>query len=227
VLGAGDAELCDDCAPSLLAAVEAVYCRRCGDSRREYLLHDGICTNCKLRRSSLRVDHFVRVGPYDGALKVLVNRFKHRMSLKRLLGGLLADAIRGRVPAGGVDAWVPVPAHWRRRWATGFDRTRLLACAAVGRSSVIPALRMCRFVAPFHRRSDLSPARRAAEIHGAFEPVTADLLSGLRLGVIDDVTNTGATLGEARRALQDAGAKVVAAAVIAKTTWSPTLSENT
>jgi predicted amidophosphoribosyltransferase len=143
-------------------------------------------------------------------------RFKREFVLDRLLGGLLADALQGRLDPGTFDYWVPIPSHWRRRWARGFQPTLLLARAAARRwgGRVEPLLSMARYVRPFHR--GMSAAMRADAIAGAFRIGSRVNVSQCRICVIDDVTTTGATLAEARRALRRAGARWIAAAVLAK-----------
>jgi predicted amidophosphoribosyltransferase len=218
-LGSAGGEMCRDCWEEVSRGVGGTYCRRCGEDRVSYLLSDGECTKCRLKKGRLRLDGFARVGRYDGALKQLILGFKHRFVLDKLLGGLLSHAVLGRFDPAKVDLWVPVPAHWRRRLTVGFQPTALLARATVSSwgGRVEPLLAAKRFVQPFHLREGMSAADRAAAIKGAFEVVSGRRLDGQTVCVIDDVTTTGATLGEARRALQAAGAGRIMAAVMAKT----------
>lgn len=208
---------CATCAVDLSALLEHNYCQRCGETAGPYLLIDGVCTDCIRRKSTLRFTRFARVGRYRGALRGLVLRFKRQYSLDRLLGGLLADSVRGVFDPRQVDVWVPVPSHWRRRLELGCWPTRLLAEAMAKRlgGAVWPALFATRYIRPFHARR-LTAAERAKEIRGAFAVRRGLALRGLKVGLVDDVMTTGATLGEARRALRDGGAKHVYAAVLAR-----------
>lgn len=208
---------CAPCAVDLSALLERDYCQQCGEPAGSYLLTGGICTACTQRKSSLRFTRFARVGRYRGPLRSLVLRFKRQYSLDRLLGGLLADAVRGAFDPEKVDVWVPVPSHWRRRLELGCWPTRLLteAMAARFRGAVWPVLRATRYIRPFHARR-LSAAEKAKEIRGAFAVRRGLDLRGLNIGLVDDVMTTGATLGEARRILRAAGARHVYAAVLAR-----------
>jgi predicted amidophosphoribosyltransferase len=172
-----------------------------------------------LARPKLRFGQFVRVGRYTGTLRRLILRFKHSFVLDRLLGRCLGAAILGRLDPDLVDDWVPVPAHWARRLTVGFQPTALLARAAAGawRGQVVPALRTTRYIPPFHLHPSMASEQRAEAVSGAFEVVDPARIAGRRLCVIDDVTTTGATLAEAKRALHEAGAASVWAAVLAKT----------
>jgi predicted amidophosphoribosyltransferase len=80
-----------------------------------------------------------------------------------------------------------------------------------------PVLEAKRFVPPFHLREGMSASDRAEAIKGAFGVAEGSRLEGRTVCIIDDVTTTGATLGEARRALQAAGAGRIMAGVVAKT----------
>ncbi len=201
-----------------MTVVGGAFCRTCGDDRVENLLKDGQCTRCRLKQPGLRFHGFARVGRYDAALKSLVLRFKHRVILDRLLGRLLTDAIRGRFDPGEVDIWAPVPSHWRRRMAVGYQPTYLLSRAAVAawRGRVEPVLVARRYVPPFHLQPGMSSVKRAQAIHGAFCVAKGYRLAGKTICVVDDVTTTGATLAEARRALREGGVKRIYAAVVAK-----------
>ncbi|MFH1419079.1 MAG: double zinc ribbon domain-containing protein [Planctomycetota bacterium] len=218
---AGD--LCVECWRDLATVVGGPCCRTCGDDRVEYLLKDRQCTRCRLKQHGLRFHGFARVGRYDAALKSLVLRFKHRVVLDRLLGRLLADAVRGQFDPGEVDMWVPVPAHWRRRLAVGYQPTHLLsrAAAAAWHGRVEPALVAGRYVPPFHLQPGLSSHARTQAIRGAFRAAKGYRLEGKTVCVVDDVTTTGATLAEARRALIKGGVARLFAAVVAKVSPDP------
>ncbi len=150
-------------------------------------------------------------------MRVLVLRFKREYVLDRFLGGLLGKAIEGALDGGRVDAWVPIPSPFRRRLQRGYQPTALLAGAAsrLGAGPVVPALRMARYVPPFHR--SMPAEARARAIRGAFRTSRLASIRGRTLGLIDDVSTTGATLREACRVLRGAGATGLVAAIVAKT----------
>jgi len=216
-------KLCAVCAWELVASVGGSYCATCGEDRSPHLLIDGTCTACRLGKSAPRFDRFVRAGRYDGTLRALVLRFKRAFVLDHLLGRMLGDAIQGQFNPRLVDFWIPVPSHWRRRLTLGFQPTALLARAAVRdwHGQVEPALKMTRYVRPFHIDPVMSAQERMQAIKGAFRVAKPSVVAGRRLCIIDDVTTTGATLHEAKRALVKAGAARVFAAVVAKVSSLP------
>jgi len=224
-----DAGLCSACSASLALSVGAHYCRHCGREPGPHLLMDDACTDCRSKRRLFR--NFVKVGRYQGPLRSLILKFKRHYMLDGLLGGLLSAAIVGRFDPTGVDAWTPIPSHWRRRWHRGFHPTDLLARRAIRGfpGSLEPLLRVTRDVPPFHH--GMTPTERTRVVHGAFALACGARVHGMRIGLIDDVCTTGATLAEARRILRLSGAKVVVVAVLAKVedsldsvSWKPSPS---
>ncbi|MCM3924266.1 ComF family protein, partial [Frankia sp. AiPs1] len=119
---------------------------------------------------------------------------------------------------------VPVPSSAAARRRRGFDHLALLCSAAATvlrrhghRVGVAPVLRPVRRLAD---QAGLGAAARAANLAGAFElanPARAVLPAGARVIVVDDVLTTGATVGEAVRALRAASVPTAAVAVIAVT----------
>ncbi len=167
----------------------------------------------------------------DGAVRTAVSAYKDgdRRDLAALLAAPLADAL-GRAcreePAvrrararGGRVLVVPIPAAPRARRRRGDDPVGALvgaALAAVGDPALLRAdvLRHTRRVADQAR---LGRAARAANLEGALavRPGAAPVVRGAVCLVVDDVLTTGATIGEAGRALRAAGAVHLAAATLA------------
>ncbi|MCU0284520.1 MAG: hypothetical protein MUD13_11605 [Candidatus Nanopelagicales bacterium] len=133
------------------------------------------------------------------------------------LAGLLADAVRAVLPtAGGPGAgglgpgspvWlVPVPARRSARRARGGDHMRELARLAAGRlrRHGVPAHRLDVLVHVRDSRDQVGLGRAARRANVAGTLAAAGPLPRGLLVVVDDVTTTGATLGEAARALRAA-----------------------
>jgi len=210
-------DLCAACATEVMLTVGGDYCRTCGTDRAPHLMIDGRCTSCRQGKTVHRFERIVRVGRYEGALRRLILRFKREWVLEKLLGRLLADAIEAHIDPAEVDYWVPVPSHWRRRLVRGFHPTALLTARAVGRrkARLGSILEMTRFVPQLKGR--MTATQRAAAVKGAFRVTHRRDISGRSVCLVDDVTTTGATLAEAKRALREAGARRIYAAVLAKT----------
>ncbi|MBM6400919.1 ComF family protein [Phycicoccus sonneratiae] len=175
--------------------------------------------------------------PLVGPVRRAVSAHKDggRRDLHPVLVDLLAAALaralaedpvlRAAVAAGGPVLVVPVPETRSAARRRGEDPVGRLAGAAVGRLddpgvALVPVLRHTRRVAD---QSRLGRSERAANLAGALGVAGrgAERVVGAACVVVDDVVTTGATLGEAARALRAAGAAHVVAATVAATPGAP------
>jgi ComF family protein len=125
-------------------------------------------------------------------------KYDHRRSVARPLGARMARA--GAEVVRGADLAVPVPLHFTRQYARGFNQAAELA-AHVG-LPVVNALRRRRATTT---QTDLPEGLRHENVKGAFalrRPVQA----GSIVVLVDDVSTTGATVDACARVLLDAGA---------------------
>jgi len=141
----------------------------------------------------------------------------------------LAAAMSGAVLRGWDDAvLVPVPLGPGRLRQRGYNQSERLA-QALGRRWNRPVVELLVRVRDTPTQTALTPAARRANVAGAFE--TRNVERGTRNGrtcecsafrapssafegpliLVDDVFTTGATLAEAARALERAGARAVLA----------------
>ena len=161
-------------------------------------------------------------GEHTGVLRLAIVAWKEegRTSLLRPLAHLLAASVVAVVGDSSAPVvLVPVPTSRRSRVVRGADVVDQLAREAAGlvRSAgadvtVRQALRVARRTAD---QSGLGARERARNLAGAFA-LRSEI--GLALGdivVVDDIVTTGATIGEAVRALTAAGHPPIAAATMA------------
>jgi ComF family protein len=169
------------------------------------------CTSCTVLLE--RVSGPGAVFEYGGPVADAVQRFKYdgRSNLGAALGLLMAADAWNLV--GKTDAVVPVPLHWRRRRARGYDQAALLA-RPLGKSLGVPVLlRGLRRVRNTPSQVDLPHSERQRNIAGAFAPWR---LRGVgRVLLVDDVRTTGATLRAASEALKAGGVSEVHTFVLA------------
>jgi predicted amidophosphoribosyltransferase len=171
------------------------------------------------------------VAEYAGPVRdvILAHKERGRLGLARPLGDALATAVVALIEdvPGVLDeapvALVPVPSTRSVVRQRGHDPLGRLArhSATVLRRvgyecAVVPALRHQRRVAD---QAGLGTEARHANLdHALTVRRSADtVLAGRLVVVVDDVITTGATLGEAARALTSAGHLPSGAAVIANT----------
>jgi ComF family protein len=172
-----------------------------------------LCLACGRQRST--VTRARAIGEYDGALREIVHALKYggRRSLARPLAARMRD--RGADLLAEVDCVVPVPLHWRREYARGFNQAREL-CRHLG-LPVVEALIRAR-----HTRAqvELAADRRRFNVAGVFRArrhwFGAPRIRGMTVLLVDDVSTTGATLDSCAGALKDAGAADVFALTAAR-----------
>jgi predicted amidophosphoribosyltransferase len=148
---------------------------------------------------------------YEGRVRrvILALKEQDRTYVAAALSEPLAAAIaRSQSSAQAELAIVPTSRRaYRRR---GYDPVALLLRHAGLRPKKV--LRPARSTA---RQKTLGATQRAANLRGAL--VAAQPLTGRSFVLVDDVLTTGATLGEAARAITAAGGEVLGAATLAFT----------
>jgi ComF family protein len=206
---------CDACSQRLVADV-VDGCRRCGRQAES----TNSCPRCEaLFPTRLRR---VRAGfVYEGVLRRAVQRFKYHGEYRRgrdLGERLLARTeIRHLIPAGDVDMVIPIPLHVRRLRMRGFNQAEILASAIAERTNapITPALNRVRDTYP---QVQLQAHQRQENMENAFlvEESHREAVSGARVILVDDVMTTGATIGSAAAALQQAGAREIYGLTLAR-----------
>jgi len=137
------------------------------------------------------------------------------------LGRAMAAAPGARQVLRNVDAVVPVPLHWRRRWYRGHNQAAVLArslCShAPRRLALQPALRRKRAT---RGQVGLHRVERAANVNNAFRLRRRyrNRMRGKAVLLVDDVVTTGATACSAAAPLLHAGAREVRLYAAA---WAP------
>ncbi len=172
-------------------------------------------------------------GSYEGLLRKAILAYKRRgwLALDLALGQMLAIAVlchadSGRRPPGHPIVLVPVPAHRDSLRERGVDSVQRLAHQAVAhlqRRGLAASVGVHLVLGHEYRRSSAGSASGRQGVAGAFASPRRSLhgadprLRGACIVVVDDVITTGATVGEAMRALRAAGLVVGGIAAIAGT----------
>jgi ComF family protein len=156
---------------------------------------------------------------YGGPLADAIMRLKYRGAshVAGSLAGLLHKEVRAL--AGKVDLVTVVPLHPRRLRERGYNQSALLA-KPVARSLGVPfrpgLLWRVRETAAQVRSS---PEQRRQQLQGTF--MASARARERSVLVVDDVRTTGASLAEARRALEEAHAGRVFTLVVALRVFEP------
>jgi ComF family protein len=187
-------------------------CERCGEplaTWRPDPPSGNRCPECRGARTSL--SRIRTVGGYEGVLRDIIHALKY--DRRRAIAATLAALMRahGSEVLAGADVCVPVPLHFTRRWARGFNQSEALA-AGLG----LPVARVLRRVRRTAAQADLPADRRQANVRSAFAMRRGAGVRGLVVLLVDDVMTTGATLEACARVLKEAGAGEVRALTAAK-----------
>jgi ComF family protein len=200
-------------------------CLGCGRLVR----HDralAICSACQPEHLDLSrlptPDGIAAPFAYQGPLAraVVTLKFSGALALAGPLGRLLADQ---PVFERDWDLLVPVPLHWRRRLARGFDQAEELARWTIRHRQRVHervpmlALRALRRTRATQPQTELDAHERAANVHAAFGVREPSRIAGRRVLLLDDVTTTGSTLRSCMVTLRDAGAAEVGALTLLRT----------
>jgi ComF family protein len=226
------------CLDFILKAIFPPHCLACGTSIAAGAMCkaclDGIpryqtffCANCGARLPGTEkvchpsADYILGSGgPYDNAaLKLLIHHLKFRgvrdtaEPLADLLAHYLADIA---IDTSGF-LLIPLPMH-RKRWnERGFNQTEEIArCLAKRlplriRSDILARNRHAK-----PQTKTANAAERRRNIIGCFSVVKPDDIRRKDIILLDDVTTSGATLGEAARTLKAAGARKIIGLTAAK-----------
>jgi ComF family protein len=207
--------LCAGCRGRLRPLDPATACAACGRPLVGQLPRGFRCRRCRDRPPAY--DRLLARWRYEAPLDAVVAALKFRRLdyLGRHLGAALAEAFAGDLA--GLDLVVPVPLHWSRRLARGYNQAERIARPLADRLGLplVPALRRSRATPA---QSILNRSARLTNIAGAFAcSRSGDALAGRRVLLVDDVATTGATLDAAAHALKRAGAAMVVAVVAGRT----------
>lgn len=173
--------------------------------------HD-LCSSC--REGQVDFDRIYSFGSYEGTLRKLIHVFKYGKieSLAKPLGRFMLQALPLEH---SFDLVIPMPMHWRKQWARGFNQAELLA-KIVARRYGLRVSRVLRRTRATESQAGLSRSERQTNLHNSFAVRRPEQARGKRILLIDDVFTTGATLRAASKCLKEAGAAHVVALTVAR-----------
>jgi len=189
-------------------AVRPPWCERCGQPEP----HFGPCRLCADWPAALT---WVRSAVWlDEGARPAVHGLKYGR-LPRIADDLAAAMLPLRPRTDGRSVLIPIPLAPKRLRERGYNQSEMLA-RALARQWRIPVARDVLVRArETPTQTALTPGTRLANVAGAFGTRNAELGTGnssafrlpsSTLILVDDVFTTGATLAEAARALEQAGA---------------------
>ena len=205
--------LCAEC----WAAITASYshrCPRCSCPLEQTEDEEGVsggagpCPNCASWEPVF--DRLLVLGPFEGPMQQAVHalKFKQNRRLGFELGrrAALCEDLAGELSA--LQALIPVPLYPARERERGYNQSLLLARGMASVLDIPIQEKVLRRKRATRQQATLDAGERQDNLRGAFEVVGA-LLPGLRVGVVDDVVTTGATLNACAWALKEVGMRSV------------------
>lgn len=147
--------------------------------------------------------------PVDAAVKAL--KFRRRLYIAPALAQLLRQAAIG-LPD-DIDAILPVPLHWRRKFLRGFNQARELALP-LARQLGVPLVETVSRKRATPSQSGLHARERARNLRAAF--AVRGALRYRHVLIVDDVITTGATTRELGKVVLQAGAERVSVLAVAR-----------
>lgn len=197
--------MCNSCLAGL-APVEAC-CYLCRRSAR-------LGRTCALCREASPLISVNSATAYNGVAKDMLwkLKFERLQAAADVMATLMAERF-GEYVADDMLI-MPVPTATSRVRMRGYDQAALLArsFAARSRGHYTPLLMRLGH----QEQIGADRRQRHEQLEGVFQLRRQQSLAGARIILIDDVLTTGATMEEAARCLQAAGAKAVGALVFAR-----------
>lgn len=221
--GAAGLDLCAGCHADL--PLIGPHCARCAQpfsgqknpSGESGSNAAGLCGRCQ--REPPPFERCTAAFRYEDPLPTLVGsmKFQSKLNLVRLLGELLADALKDESRRPGWQppaAILPVPLHPQRLRSRGYNQALELARVVSRRLAIPVDSGCCQRRRPTQAQAELNERRRLTNIRGAFE-VTSEVPR--QLAILDDVVTTGATVSELARVLKRAGCEQIDIWALART----------
>ncbi len=200
-------------------AVRPPWCGRCGQPEP----HFGPCRLCADWPAALT---WVRSAVWlDEGARPAVHGLKYGR-LPRIADDLAAAMLPMRPTTDGPSVLIPIPLAPKRLRERGYNQSEMLARALARQWRIPVTLDVLVRARETPTQTALTPETRLANVAGAFDVRRAafDVLHGnaardtphVTFVLVDDVFTTGATLAEAARALEQAGATRVMGVTFAR-----------
>ncbi len=109
----------------------------------------------------------------------------------RYFARMLGEFLAGSEPFRDVDLVVPVPLHWTRLFARGYNQAEVIARAVAERLGV-PCRRLLKRTRRTRTQTRLGAEEKARNVSGAFR--VRSLTDARHILLVDDTFTTGATL---------------------------------
>ena len=188
-------------------------CRRCG---LPFAAAGDVCGPCLVAPPPF--ERCFAPFAYSWPVDRLINDFKNhnRLILGKMLAHALSNAwLADARPMNLPDTLIPVPLHKHRLRTRGFNQSLEIAEVLADAGGIRLDNRLCRRIREAAPQKSLTARQRRHNLRGAF--VLDRSPRGERVGIVDDVVTTAATVSEIGRLLLSSGAVSVEVIALART----------
>ncbi|MCR4808685.1 MAG: ComF family protein [Prevotella sp.] len=131
-------------------------------------------------------------------------KYHNRPEVAQNMGIITARQFAAEGFFDGIDALVPMPITWRRRWHRGYNQSHEIA-RGISEATRIPIYNNVVKRVRFKKSQTKQHAwERLRNVDDAFRLVRPEKISGLHLLLIDDIVTTGATVNACAREIAKA-----------------------
>lgn len=192
-----------------ISLVYPPICAKCGRPKRLEAIKQELCKECA--ETGYYFSKARAVGLYEGILREILAdlKYRYRPDLGNALGMLLVEWIKLHHDFQKFDLLIPVPIHYRKLAARGYNQVDLLAGPLEKYLGIPLKKEMLVREKITESQNELNREERFLNIDGAFRVIDTQSLGGARVLLVDDILTTGATASEASRVLLRAGAQDV------------------
>ncbi len=149
----------------------------------------------------------------DVAAAIIAFKDRGRTATKRMFAARLANLLQNYLRECPDLVLVPMPVRKAALKKRGFDHGRTLALAVQSQTGVSVGKNLLNFAREAQDQRNLGISKRAANLANSMIAKATNR----PIVLIDDVVTTGATLNEAKRALEERGVSVLGFITIAET----------
>lgn len=172
-----------------------------------------LCDECLQGLERARPSYLeLREGDFKGVFSVysyrqkevkrVIREIKYRFRVELIRRLLEREEIKMKV-----DVWAPIPLFWKKENYRGFNQAREIA-RELARKTGIKMIEGLKRVRATRTLTEMGAMERVREVKGVFKAINKEI-KGKRVGLVDDVFTSGATMMEAARELKKAGAREV------------------
>lgn len=207
--GRGDLLLCEEC-QGKLESLEEFYCIVCDRPAVGGFTHPGCATRYTPERA---LSGFLYSGPARELIQSL--KYKRLRPLVQIMADLLIEDLEEKgIDFGKEAVVVPIPLSFWREGSRGFNQAELLGKALAEQLGLAFRTDLLQKIKDTPSQVGLPREERLKNVRGVF--AAKGPLDGRDILLVDDVTTTGVTAGEAAKVLKKSGAGQVWVLAFAK-----------